>query len=193
PTAEFRQLLRSQITILLLLGEQESLEVAVDEIAAVLRAGFDRRKNLAEIVGDEAGKLVPHGRADIADVPAVEVDGLDRVGIAGIRQCAALDRVVELLQLLVEPIVKPELVFVNRGLRTVKRFVARYATRATRQFVEAIVDREYSRVVVVTRHQSCPVRAKFRRLSISLCDKAGPVLSPTVMSLSPLRRPTPLG
>src|ERR1700730_5398942 len=193
PAAELRQLLRPQITILLLFGEQQGLEVAVDQIAAVLRAGFDRRENLAEIVCDEAGELVPHGGADVADAAAMEVGDVGGLGIAGIRRCAPLDRVVELSQLLVEPIAEPDLVFVERGLRAIECLVARHATGATRQFVEAIIDREYSRVVGVARHQSCPVRAKLRRLSISLCDKAGPALSRTVMSLSPLRRPTPLG
>src|SRR5215468_9770495 len=48
--AELRQLLRPQVAILLLPGEQQRLDVAVDQVRAVFAARADGREDFAEIV-----------------------------------------------------------------------------------------------------------------------------------------------
>ena len=91
-----------------------------------------------------------------------------------------------LLQLPVEPIAEARPDLVVLGLRALQRLVARHAAGTARQLLEPAVDEECPRILFrVVRHQSCPVRAMLSRLSISLCDNAGPASSPTTISWSP--------
>src|SRR5712691_1072996 len=192
--AELRQLLRLQVAIALLPREQQGLDVTVHQIGTVFAAGADCGEDFAQIVGDEGDEIEAHGGADVADAVALLVGGIAPGGVVVVR-LALPDQLAELGELPVEPLAEAGLELLDHLVRALDRLLARHAAGPARQLFEAAVDGENPcvRLLLVVLHQSCPLRAMLRRLSISLCDKAGPASSPTTRSWSPLRRPTPLG
>src|SRR5262245_1002672 len=74
--AELRQLFWPQVAVLLLASEQQRLDVAVDQVGAIVGAGIDGVENLRQVARNEGDEVVAHRRADVADAQALGVGAI---------------------------------------------------------------------------------------------------------------------
>ena len=122
--------------------QQQRIHVAVDHVLVERRTGFDRIKNVAEIVGDERDKLVPHGGADVPELAGRLIRALERGCISRIvRDQPRRHR--QLFQLAVEPIDETRLHVIDLALGAFDGAFARDTARPAGQLLKAGIDREY--------------------------------------------------